>query len=212
MGGCNSSARAETALDDQRHRANSFHENLVRQRTGRHRFEELYQVLDEIGNSGLCTIYKIRKRPPSVGAGPERRLSRGFSSWRNLHQDGFRHRNLASTRSASTDSDSNGGKETLFALKVIHLYLVPEDKIEQLKSEVDILKTLDHKNIIKGTYSRYKRRVPVLYQSLTLQSTIHLWYSPVNTAHPSIRNVLFQGNKDIGDCNGVVHRWVQLYH
>ncbi|ACI65117.1 predicted protein, partial [Phaeodactylum tricornutum CCAP 1055/1] len=37
-----------------------------------------------------------------------------------------------------------------FALKVINLAMVKEDKIDQLKNEIEILKTLDHKNIIKA--------------------------------------------------------------
>jgi serine/threonine protein kinase len=41
-------------------------------------------------------------------------------------------------------------RDSLFALKVIDLSLVPGDKVEQLKNEVEILKRLDHKNIIRG--------------------------------------------------------------
>jgi len=37
-----------------------------------------------------------------------------------------------------------------FALKEINLAMVKEDKIDQLKNEVEILKALDHKNIIKA--------------------------------------------------------------
>jgi serine/threonine protein kinase len=40
--------------------------------------------------------------------------------------------------------------EMYFALKKIDLAVVPADKIDQLKNEVEILKTLDHKNIIKA--------------------------------------------------------------
>ena len=126
--------------DRKRHQEHSFHENLVRQRTGhgRRRFDQLYEVLEEIGCGTLCNIYKIRKRQQPVGV-PVRRLTPG-NSWKQLHQ-GFMQ---------TGKSIPQNTREGMFALKVIHLSLVPGDRIEQLKNEVEILKMLDHKNIIRG--------------------------------------------------------------
>lgn len=45
---------------------------------------------------------------------------------------------------------STAGSNLYFALKEINLAMVKEDKIDQLKNEVEILKALDHKNIIKA--------------------------------------------------------------
>mmetsp|Transcript_12390 Transcript_12390/g.27305 ORF Transcript_12390/g.27305 Transcript_12390/m.27305 type:complete len:820 (-) Transcript_12390:147-2606(-) len=53
------------------------------------------------------------------------------------------------TKSAPASSASSPSG-MYFALKVINLALVKEDQIDQLQNEVEILKTLDHKNIIKA--------------------------------------------------------------
>lgn len=141
--GCNSSRAAleVTTSHHNQYIEYSFHENLVRDRTGdgRQRFDELYEVLEEIGHGGISTIYKIRKRQQPVG-GSVRSLTRG-NSWKRLQSEGFKRRDKS--RQQST-------RDSLFALKVINLSLVQGDKIEQLKNEVEILKMLDHKNIIRG--------------------------------------------------------------
>jgi serine/threonine protein kinase len=144
--GCNSSKAALDAKTSHHnhHMEYSFHENLVRDRTGhgRHRFNELYEVLEDIGHGGISTIYKIRKRQQPVG-GSARSLTRG-NSWRRWQPEAFKRpdKSLQPRQQMTRDS--------LFALKVIDLSLVPGDKVEQLKNEVEILKRLDHKNIIRG--------------------------------------------------------------
>ncbi|CAB9509993.1 MAP kinase-activated protein kinase 2 (Fragment) [Seminavis robusta] len=160
MGACNSTrsrfrAREE---DTSRHVTYSFHENLVRQRTGRHRFDQIYEVLEEIGNSGLCTIYRLRRRQISTGGGSStKKLAARRNSWNRLKSGRFNHRQQPASSPpkreepvAEGSANSNNNKEIFFALKVIHLSLVQEDKIDQLTSEVEFLKTLDHKNIIKA--------------------------------------------------------------
>lgn len=116
MGACNSSS-TEVFTDDSRHRAYSFHENLVRQRTGRDRFDKIYEVLEEIGHSGLCTIFRIRKREESIG-GSSRRLVKGNSLAR-IRLEGFFARSKGGRKKKNTD-----GKQVVFALKVINLSLV----------------------------------------------------------------------------------------
>lgn len=132
MGACGSSTRSKQQsgqMDTSRHQ-NSLHENLVRERTGRNRFDKIYEVLEEIGHGGLCTIKKIRKREESIG-GSAHKVTKG-SSFRRLRQEGFRR--------GRVQSKTQNNKEVLFALKVINLALVQEDKIDQLKNEVEILK------------------------------------------------------------------------
>jgi serine/threonine protein kinase len=121
----------------------SFHENLLRDRTGdgRQRFDQLYEILEEIGQGGLSIIYKIRKRHHPVG-GSARSLTRG-KSWKRLQPERFNRADKALRPQQHT-------RDILFALKVIDLSMVQGDKIEQLKNEVEILKMLDHKNIIRG--------------------------------------------------------------
>lgn len=100
---------------DSRHRAYSFHENLVRERTGRHRFDKIYEVLEEIGHGGLCTIFKIVQRPESIG-GSARKLVKSSSLGR-LKPEGFVRRKEELARRSQD-------KGILFALKVINLSLV----------------------------------------------------------------------------------------
>lgn len=56
----------------------------------------------------------------------------------------------AEKRSVTAPESLPSRSGMFFALKVINLALVKEDQIDQLKNEVEILKTLDHKNIIKA--------------------------------------------------------------
>jgi serine/threonine protein kinase len=116
-------------------------------------------------NTYRCTIYKIRRRDGTIG-GSARRLGKG-SNFSRLKPEGF------GRRKEEIPERKVPEKEALFALKVINLSLVQvsnyftnhllktifssssvwpsqEDKIEQLQNEVEILKTLDHKNIIKA--------------------------------------------------------------
>jgi Protein kinase domain len=67
-----------------------------------------------------------------------------------------------------TKGNSNNTKPMYFALKVINLVMVKEDKIAQLKNEVEILKTLDHPNIIQ-VYETFntKRQVMMIMELCT---------------------------------------------
>ena len=96
---------------------NSLHENLVRERGGRNRFDKIYEVLEEIGHGGLCTIKKIRKREESIG-GSARKITTG--PFRRLRYEGVAR--------GRVQSKTNSNKEVLFALKVINLALVQVSK------------------------------------------------------------------------------------
>lgn len=117
MGACGSSTSAvavnSSELDSSRHQ-NSLHQNLVRERTGRNRFDKIYEVLEEIGHGGLCTIKKIRKREESIG-GSARKVTKGGPFSRLRHENYTRGR---------LQSKAQTTKEVLFALKVINLALV----------------------------------------------------------------------------------------
>jgi calcium-dependent protein kinase len=140
----------------------SFHEALVREHDLRHDFDDIFEICDCIGQGGLCSIYKIRKKDDQIGGSsrPEhvrRRMHiRKYSAPlpRALSNKGFPLAMSLNERFLSQDpsSESNAAGPTNmhFALKVINLAMVKEDKIDQLKNEIEILKTLDHKNIIKA--------------------------------------------------------------
>ena len=182
-------------------RPGSFHEALVRQRGAEKEFDEIYEVLHEIGQGGLCKIFKLRKNDDQIGGSSRPELVKkrkrknllklglfrktlpsngsksnlidvlqhpsaphhassesselpssgggGDSSSEKSGEDGQQKPSIPK-QAAMRESFSSGGPTMYFALKVINLAMVKEDQIDQLKNEVEILKTLDHKNIIKA--------------------------------------------------------------
>lgn len=137
----------------------SFQQGLVREREGRRRegFQDIYEVLHEIGQGGLCKIYKIEKKGEKIGGS-----SRPF----NVQNKGIFGAFPAMTPPSSSPKrpkpivcpitgdfvpmSVSGQQPMYFALKVFNLVMLNEDKIASLRNEVEILKTLDHKNIIKA--------------------------------------------------------------
>jgi serine/threonine protein kinase len=75
---------------------------------------------------------------------------------------------VISSNSNNNTAIPSCNKPMYFALKVINLVMVQEDKIAQLKNEVEILKTLDHPNIIK-VYETFntKRQVMMIMELCT---------------------------------------------
>jgi serine/threonine protein kinase len=162
-------------------RTTSIQHNLVREREGRKKqtFADIYEVQHEIGQGGLCKIYKIVKKKEKVGGSsrPENVYkSRGIQQiFSNFPPPSPRSRPkpifspvtgdyipppLNTTTTAVMESSTSMQQPMYFALKVFNLVLLKEDKIESLRNEVEILKTLDHKNIIKAyeAFTTYKTR------------------------------------------------------
>ena len=126
--------------------ARSLHEGLVR--VNRHNsLDDVYEILESIGQGGLCSIYKLRKREDRIGGSSRPQHVRSATARRIL----LARKNHRDELDCSTP--------LYFALKVINLALVEHDKLDQLKNEIEILKGLDHKNIIKAyeTYQRHKQ-------------------------------------------------------
>lgn len=151
-------------------KSRSLQQALVREREGKRRqeFEDIYDVKHEIGQGGLCKIYKIEKKGEKIGGSsrPENVRKSGidliFSTFPNAVVQTSNHSsNHTTPRQKSRKNHlSNGGggdfvsigslQPMYFALKVFNLVLLKEDKIESLRNEVEILKSLDHPNIIKA--------------------------------------------------------------
>lgn len=204
MGACGSSNKATSeVLDSSRARTYSLHENLVRERTGRLQFNRIYDVLEEIGHGGLCTIKRIRKKDESIG-GSAHKVIKG-NSFRRLAPEGFqRGRN-------KRESKTQSNVEVLFALKVINLVLVKGDKIDQLKNEVEILKSLDHKNIIKAyeTFSFRESRTLEIVMELCTGGDLH---ARMPYTEASAANVLKQVFSAISyvHCREIIHRDIKF--
>ena len=162
----------------------SLHQGLVRERSGgkRETFEDIYEVLHEIGQGGLCKIYKIQKKGEKIGGSsrPENVKMKGiqqiiFNNFPNVPPSPrVRPKQIFSPVTGDFVHNNNNNMSTAsqqpmyFALKVFNLVLLKEEKIESLRNEVEILKTLDHKNIIKAyeAFTTYKTRKLMLVMEL----------------------------------------------
>ena len=111
-------------------RPRSLHESLMRERDKKHDFHDIYEVLDSIGEGGLCRIYKIQKKDEYIG---------GSSRPELVRRRHFLHRRIKSGGSDRPfrERTESFGTQLYYALKVINLKMVKEDKIDQLKNEVE---------------------------------------------------------------------------
>lgn len=194
----------------------SLHEGLVRERDQKHCFDDIYEVMDDIGRGGLCRVYKIKKKTDKVGGSsrPEH-VRRRSSLFRTSH------RRLRSESSSSRLSGLGGGGDDyysshespslLFALKTINLKLVPKDKIDQLKNEVECLKLLDHKNIIKAYETFIPRNSDKLMIVMELCTGGDL-FSRVPYTEDSVANVTRQILSAVAYMHdrGVIHRDIKM--
>jgi serine/threonine protein kinase len=147
-------------------RTKSVHENLVRERGKKVLIEDVYEVLGKIGHGALCEIYKLQKNKDKIGGSsrPELQRKKVLDFGRFLsYNDTMKLRK----------EESFQLNPLYFALKVINLKKVKEDKIDQLKNEIEcvqtssqiiflqlvsltfrvnfrLLRTMDHMNIIKA--------------------------------------------------------------
>lgn len=64
----------------------SVHENLVRQRDRHSNIEDIYIIGEQIGQGGLCSIYKIRKKDDQIG-GAHGRIMHGRVKY-SVHRHG----------------------------------------------------------------------------------------------------------------------------
>lgn len=141
----------------------SVHEALVRERDVYSELTDIYEIIAEIGHGGFSNVYKIQKKHDKIGGSSREanvRTPRGVRIRMNsLGSVGLfsRRSNVGKHGNGSVDgqdqsffSPPDDADEMYFALKVINLAMVKDDKLDQLKNEVEILKALDHHNIVKA--------------------------------------------------------------
>lgn len=192
-------------------RSRSIHEGLVRERDKKSELTEYYEIIDEIGQGGLCKVFKIRKKQEKIGGSsreeniripkrrffgnivppsPVRRHSKRFSSGnirlRAKSEDGsasapsLTHLEEDFPTSVSYSS-LRSISDMYFALKEINLAMVREDKIDQLRNEVEILKALDHKNIVKA-YETFRdkrtKKLMIVMELCTGGDLVSIWRTP----------------------------------
>jgi len=128
--------------------SNSIRGQIVTERKNKN-VKKYYQHLEKIGDGSISTICKVerKQRYRYKKITPEKQNS-----------SKFRDKILSFTSSpASSRSINNSVRNTTYALKTIDLKRVPEYFIEELKNEIEVLKTLDHPNIIRA-YETYEKK------------------------------------------------------
>jgi len=113
---------------------------------------EVYEKIDRIGTGSLGDILRVRRKPQLIGKS-------AFKTRKPKGRGGFgKVMSLLSCKSkdaADVDLDVQQrrmleGKEVQeYALKTIILERISQQFIAELRNEIDILRTLDHPNIIK---------------------------------------------------------------
>jgi hypothetical protein len=116
------------------HGQRSFHEALMRVRDHKHDFNDIYEMMEEIGQGGICKIYKIKKKDEMMGGSSrEENVRKSKSLLQRMNRSPWTQRSKTIQRGYSGDAPE--GAHMYFALKVINLALVKEDSIDQLQNE-----------------------------------------------------------------------------
>ena len=136
--------------------ADTIHSNLVREQHVD--FDELYEIVELIGEGSISNISKI-KRKESAEGGSSRP---DFVHRKDIVTKGSSNREEP-TRELTNDHKSHPTE--YFALKEIDLSFVKQEYIDELHNELEMLKSFDHPNIIKAYETfRVKKRLAIVLE------------------------------------------------
>jgi serine/threonine protein kinase len=120
----------------------SFHKNLLR--VQKDDVFKKYEVIEQFGLGSMGEVSKVRIRHHKVGGSAFDAKPKGLVGK-------FKKRIKIGSKGASSTSHSvESGKDYYYALKTIQLDRIKPTFIEELKNEINILRTLDHPNIVKA--------------------------------------------------------------
>ena len=157
-------------------------------------------VLDVGCFSGIFGCMRKKRRSPPIEGGGGKNQS---SSSRRLHTPSRHHHNHHDGRSSSSCHSEE------YALKSIQLRLVERKYLDELRNEINVLRSLDHPNIVKA-YEVYETHVNI-YVLLEYCSGGDLYirapYTEGQVAHmvTQITSAISHMHK-----NGVVHRDLKM--
>lgn len=162
------------------HRDNTLHSNLIRISKKCSDVFKKYEIVQVIGTGSMGTVSIVRIRDDKIGGSAFDHHHHHYSFSRYLGSIGLfgtqvnkifgrnkqqqqrqrspirndsNHNNNATTSSSSAIIIEDRPKKTheyLYALKTIQLERITSSYVEELCNEIDILRTLDHPNIIKA--------------------------------------------------------------
>jgi hypothetical protein len=125
----------ESSFDESNGPRRSFHEALMRVRDHKHDFNDIYEMMEEIGQGGICKIYKIKKKDEMMGGSSREENVRKSKSLIQRISPRIRSKTFKRVYSRGYSGEAPEGAHMYFALKVINLALVKEDSIDQLQNE-----------------------------------------------------------------------------
>jgi serine/threonine protein kinase len=127
--------------------AQSLQASLVREQ--KRDYHQVYDVVGLIGEGSISNIYKIKKKQPAF-RGSARKHGRSNAVDKTRHK---RHKTLSGE---------------VYALKEIDLAFVKEGHEDELRNEIDLLKQLDHPNIIKAYETfLFKKKLSIVLELCT---------------------------------------------
>lgn len=121
-----------------------IHQNILRHREEGDVFDK-YEVTEVLGEGSMGAVCKARILPKKVGGSAfyPKKTRRG--PFGGLFKFGKRK-----TKAGTGLSDDDISQEHLYALKSIQLARVSPSFFKELENEIDILRRLDHPNIVRA--------------------------------------------------------------
>lgn len=151
MGNC---ASGEDGDDPSSFRPKSMKGNLLREQRGRDVFK-YYEVTKVLGEGSMGAVSAARKKESVIGGSAYKESERGVFS-----------RMFGKKKSAFVDTSAASEHKKDYALKTIQLSRISDEFIEELRNEIDILRSLDHPNIVKAfEVFENKRQIYIVMES-----------------------------------------------
>lgn len=123
-----------------------FGENMLREGGRDRKVEDYYGKIKLIGEGSISSIYHVRKF--NVDTVIVKSKNKFLCCGKNVKKQVIRRQ----------DMDGGGTKkEESYALKIIRMDVINKVFLDELRNEIDILKSLDHPNILKA-FETFERR------------------------------------------------------
>ena len=154
-----------------------------------------YTFLGPLGSSSISTVSSVQRRddPKNTTCFSLIKLPKRPKS------------DIIETESESSDDSISCNGKQIYALKTIDLKHICKEYIDELRNEIDILRTLDHPNIVKAYETYEYRRKLFLIMELCSGGDLHsrIPYTEEQSCH-LIRKILLA----VGYMHqrGIVHR------
>uniref|UniRef100_A0A7S4N7F1 Calmodulin n=1 Tax=Odontella aurita TaxID=265563 RepID=A0A7S4N7F1_9STRA len=149
----NTCAGGEDGEDPGSFAPKSLKANLMREQKNRDVFK-YYEVTKVLGEGSMGAVSAARKKESKIGG----------SAYKDCERRGIVSRFFGGKKSAFVDNASEHKKS--YALKTIQLNRITDEFIEELRNEIDILRTLDHPNIVKAfEVFENKRQIYIVMES-----------------------------------------------